>query len=166
MTSGADGEDGAFDPFPDPDEDRAHAGSAGSTLGPERVEAYLHSLRAVADADQDEQSLGCAVSVGLRWPEPQLLQQTRTLRLHQVTEFDLDGVGAAQAAVLAEALVDDALLWWEVASHDEELTTSTGLRWALRQAGVRLIGETEPLAWLEATPLMRSLRARSARAPD
>ena len=50
---------------------------------------------------------------------------------------------------------------WTVASFEEIVTTPVVVHAANRDAGVPLIGDVDPHAWLESTPLVRALRRLS-----
>lgn len=98
-----------------------------------------------------------------RWPDPRVLtEQDEKFWLYDGEEIEVAGMSAAEVEWLLAWLVQLAPALHRRAVLDEDLTTSTGVRRALRSAGVPLVAETAPLVWLESTRLVRRLRSMSA----
>ena len=55
---------------------------------------------------------------------------------------------------------DAAGMWHAAAARDEERTTSSAARWAMRETGVATVDETDPGVWLESGSRRRSIAAR------
>ncbi len=59
-----------------------------------------------------------------------------------------------------------AKVLWARAAMDELVDASIGQLYATIGVGAPLIGDCEPHAWLDATPLMRAIRSLEHVAPD
>lgn len=114
------------------------------------------------DARVDEEVLRLLIPLRGRWPDPRVLtEQDSRFWLCDVEVLDVAELEPQEVRWLLDWLTGDLLpVLHRRAVQDEELTTSTGLRRAMQAAGVPLVAETDPAAWLESTPLVRALRAR------
>lgn len=115
------------------------------------------------DAELPLEELNARYSVLLRWPDWRVLHQDkawidRDRQVHALGEMTPEQVRTALLELGGHAAYLHAQ-----AAQDESYATSTGLAWALRQLGVRPVGAHHPLVWLDATPLVRALRARARR---
>jgi hypothetical protein len=122
---------------------------------------YVGALGAVSDAVLTADALDRAVPLGERWPEPRIVDQDVVVHLWDRTAVYLSVLGPDDAARLLEHVLGLAAELHEAAVCDEELTTSTALRWAMEQAAVPAVADLDPIVWLEASVLVRALRARS-----
>ena len=102
--------------------------------------------------------------LGDRWPEPRIVDQD-VVHLRDRTAVSLSVLGPDDAARLLEHVLGLAAGLHEAAVCDEELTTSTALRWAMEQAEVPAVADLDPVVWLEASVLVRALRARAGERP-
>ena len=123
---------------------------------------YVGALGAVSDAVLTADALDRAVPLGERWPEPRIVDQDAVLHLRDRTAVYLSALGPRDAARLLEHVLGLAAVLHEAAVCDEELTTSTALRWAMEQAGVPAVSDLDPVVWLESSVLVRALRGIAA----
>ena len=130
-------------------EDDSRAGA----FGP----GYIDSLMAVGDAVVGPDVLDRVLDLADRWPEPRVLDQTSVFFLRDRTPVPVDGMGSEDARRLLAHVRGLAMVLHEAAARDEEITTSTAMRWAMAQACVPSVAELDPLAWLESTALVRHL---------
>lgn len=119
--------------------------------------SYMKSLLAVEDALVKDDVLDAVVPLDGRWPEPRLLWQTDVFHLRDRTCLDLARACEGELEWVLEHLRDDAGMWHAAAARDEERTTSSAARWAMRETGVATVEETDPGVWLESTLLVRWL---------
>ncbi len=121
---------------------------------------YVDALGAVADAVVTADALDRVLTLADRWPEPRLLDQAEVFYLRDRTTVSVAALDADGASRLLALLRGLAAELHAAAVRDEEVTTSTAMRWAAEQAGIRAVADLDPLAWLEASVLVRWLRAR------
>ncbi len=126
---------------------------------------YVDALGAVSDAVVTAYALDRVLSLSDRWPEPRIVDQDEVFYLRDRTRVPLSGLGPEDAAELLAHVRGLAMPLHEAAVRDERLTTSTALRWAMEQGGVPSVADLDPLAWLEASSLVRALRARARERP-
>ncbi len=118
---------------------------------------YVASLVAVQYAVVTTEVLDRVLDLADRWPEPRALHQTDIFFMPDrtcVAMSDLDADGASALLGHLRALTYDL---HAVAARDEQLTTSTALRWAMEQAGVPRVADLNPHTWLDGTALVRRL---------
>lgn len=73
----------------------------------------------------------------------------------------LEDMGDGYRANVAAHLHLHATWMWAAAAFDELLDNPLGVHTAHREAGIPLVGEVDPHAWLESTTLVRALRRLS-----
>lgn len=116
------------------------------------------------DARIDADVLDALIPLPGRWPDPRVLtEQDERFWLRDGEEIAVADLGPAEVEWLLRWLADLVPVLHARAAADEALTTSTGLRRALAAAGVPLVAETDPLAWLESTRLVRALQQARSR---
>lgn len=101
----------------------------------------------------DELEARCALTD--RWPDWRTLCQTDhwiTPDADVVPLTDIDGPGLEH---LLRSLRSMATHLHVQAAMDEQFALSSAARWAYAELGVPLTFDLHPLAWLEATPLVR-----------
>jgi len=124
-------------------------------------EDYVQSLVAVQDAQVPGTALALLVP-GLhhRWPEPRVLWQDEVWWTRDRCRLDIEYASQDDLRWLLGQVRALAPELHAVAARDEDLMTSSGLRRTLAAAGIRMIRDTDPMAWAGSTVLVRSLRAR------
>lgn len=122
---------------------------------------YVGALGAVTDAVLTSDALDRLLPLSGRWPEPRIVEQDEVYYFRDRTPVVLADLGPAEAAALLAHVRGLAAGLHQAAARDEGLTTSTALRWAMDQAGVPPVADLDPLAWLDASALVRALKARA-----
>lgn len=92
-----------------------------------------------------------------RWPEPRQLWQTAVFYGRDRSCLDLAAATSGDLVLLLRHLREQAETWHAAAACDEDSTTSSAVRWAMRETGVLLIPDLDPGVWLECTLLVRWL---------
>lgn len=123
--------------------------------------SYMESLMAVEDALVTDEVLDAVVPLDGRWAEPRLLWQTNVFHLRDRTVVDLARPVQGELERLLEHLRDAAVTWHAAASRDEERTTCSAARWAMREVVVPLVADSDPVAWPERTLLVRWLASHT-----
>lgn len=113
-----------------------------------------------------DEALDRMIGLGARWPEPRALDQVGVFHLEDRTAVEVPFLDDRNVEDLLRLLVLLAADLHEVASCDDESTTSSALEWALDETGVLPVHALEPLVWLESTVLVRHLRQRQGAASD
>lgn len=121
----------------------------------------------VQDAQVNDEILHLLIPLRGRWPDPRVLtEQSDLFWLPDGEVIEIAHLDPPEVLWLLGWLTGDLLhRLHRRARQDEQLTTSTALRRAMKAAGVPLVAETDPLVWLESTRLVRALRSRQAMQP-
>lgn len=122
---------------------------------------YVASLVAVQDAVVTTEVLDQVLDLANRWPEPRALHQTDVWFMPDRVCLALADLDAEAASALLGHIRALAYDLHAVAAKDEQLTTSTALRWAMEQSDVPLTADLNPHTWLDGTALVRWLTRRT-----
>ncbi|GAC1439363.1 MAG: hypothetical protein NVSMB55_00580 [Mycobacteriales bacterium] len=144
---------------PDDDPDR-HYLEARCRRGSDEAQ-YAEALVSLNDQVLTEEALDRAVPLDGRWPEPRILRQAEVFYFPDRSWVQIPDLDGQEADVLLETLLGDASAFHAAAVRDEALTTPSGLRRALKAAGVPATADVDPVVWLDGTVLVRSLRRRA-----
>lgn len=119
---------------------------------------------AAQDALVNDDVLHLLIPLRGRWPDPRVLtEQDERFWLPDGEVIEIAELDPPEVLWLLGWLTGDLLQPLNRrARQDEQLTTSTALRRAMRAAEVPLVAETDPLVWLESTRLVRALRQRAS----
>ena len=101
-----------------------------------------------------------------RWPEPRVFDQAQVWIEDDLATFRLDDLYPEVLRLLLAYLYGNVELWHRAAAADELARLSSATGWAYRNAGVPLIGNVDPVSWLESTVLVRRIRSLLAAAED